>query len=119
LLSCAEEDTADLVDDRDAFLGSWKVSETCSRDSYSVQIIKDPSNSAQVLINNFWNTGNCGKTVYAIIAGQSAFIPKQSFCNNNFEADGSGDMIKDEVKWSYSINDGADLYSCIATYTRP
>lgn len=119
LISCLEEDTNDLVDDRDAFLGAWNVTESCSKDSYSVQIVKDPSNSAQVLINNFWNTGNCGNSVYGIVAGSSVYIPNQTFCNGDFKADGSGDMIKDDIKWTYSINDGADLFNCSATYVRP
>ena len=119
LSSCLEEDTNDLVDDRDAFLGSWNVTESCSKDSYSVQIVKDPSNSAQVLINNFWNTGNCGNPPYGIVAGSSIYLPQQEFCDGDLKLDGSGEMLKEQVDWSYSVNDGADLYNCDATYVRP
>ena len=118
-ISCLEEDTNDLLDDRDAFLGAWNVTESCNKDAYSVQISKDPSNSSQVLINNFWNTGNCGNPVYGIVAGSSIYLPEQSFCNGAFKVDGSGDMIKEKINWSYSVNDGADLFSCSATYIRP
>lgn len=118
LVGCTD-DTGDLIDDRDAFLGSWNVSESCVKDAYTVNITKDPSNSAQILINNFWNTGNCGNPVYAIVAGNSAYIPTQIFCNNDFEADGSGDLIKEEISWEYEVNDGADLFKCNAAYTRP
>jgi len=115
-ISC-EEESPDFIDDRDQFLGSWKVSESCSRDSYTVQIVKDPSNSAQVLINNFWNTGNCGTSPFGIIAGSSIHIQNQSFCNGSFGVEGSGNLSKDEISWTYSINDGADLFTCTATYT--
>lgn len=117
--SCLEDDPTDLLDDRDVFLGSWNVSESCSKDAYSVLIEEDPSNSAQVLIRNFWNTGNCGNAVYGIVAGSSIYIPEQSFCDGDFEVDGSGSMIKENITWSYSVNDGADLFNCTATYSRP
>jgi hypothetical protein len=119
LTSCLDEETNDLVDDRDAFLGSWNVTESCSKDSYSVQIVKDPSNSAQVLINNFWNTGNCGNAAYGIVAGSSIYLPQQEFCDGDLKLDGSGDIIKEKVNWSYTVNDGADLHNCTATYVRP
>ncbi len=116
LISC-EEESSDLTDDRDYFLGTWAVSENCNRDSYSVQIVKDPSNSVQVLINNFWNTGNCGNSPYAIVAGSSIHIPNQSFCDGAFQVSGSGDLDKETISWTYSINDGADLFTCTATFT--
>jgi hypothetical protein len=119
LSSCAEEDLLDPEDDRDALLGKWNVAETCSRDAYSVEIVKDPSNSSQVIISNFWNAGSCANTVFAIVAGNDLFIPKQTFCNGDFEVDGSGDLEEEEITWSYSVNDGADLYTCVAEYTRP
>lgn len=119
MLSCLEEDNGDLIDDRDAFLGAWKVSESCQKDSYTVQVVKDPSNSAQVLINNFWNTGNCGNPIYGIVAGNSVYLPLQTFCNGEFKGDGSGSLSKETISWTYSVNDGADLFNCEATYTRP
>lgn len=119
LFSCAEDDLTDFGDDRDAFIGKWNVVESCSKDAYSVTIDKDPSNSAQVLINNFWNTGNCSNVAYAIVAGESIFIPNQTFCSGAFKVDGSGGLYKGSVSWTYSVNDGADLFNCQATYTRP
>jgi hypothetical protein len=117
LLSC-EEDTTELPDDRDAFIGSWNVNESCVRDSYTVQIVADPSNSSQVLINNFWNTGNCGSAPYAIIAGNNIVIPTQDFCDGAFEVNGDGDLDKGTISWNYTVNDGADTYSCQASYTQ-
>lgn len=119
MVSCEDTETGDLTDDRDAFLGTWNVTESCSKDAYTVQIQKDPSNSSQVIILNFWNTGNCDDPVQALVAGSSLYISTQKFCNNDFEADGSGDLTKDKVYWTYSVNDGADLFNCDATYTRP
>ena len=104
LVSCLEDDSEDLLNERDVFLGAWNVTESCSKDSYSVQINEDPSNSSQVLINNFWNTGNCGNSVYGIVAGSSIYLPVQFFCSGDFKVDGSGEMIKEKINWTYILS---------------
>jgi len=121
ILSCAKEDNDDLIDDRDKFLGTWNVNETCTRDSYSVKIVKDPSNSSQVIIENFWLIGYHEKAPYAIVAGNNITIPKQKMCNNEAnEVNGSGTLSKNKINWNYTvINVEADLYTCIATYQKP
>ncbi len=117
--SCTEDDNANPADDRDQFIGYWDVNETCNRDSYSVQIIADPSNSSQVLIKNFWLIGNNEKPPYAIVAGSTITIPKQDMCNNcSNEVQGSGKLNKNKITWNYTVNDGADLYTCTATYEK-
>lgn len=118
LSSCVEEsDPFDLPDDRDAFLGLWDVSESCTKDFYSVEIRKDPSNSAQVIIENFGNIGSCDNPPYGIVAGSSLFVPTQSICSDLFEVSGDGELDKNKITWQYTINDGADLFTCTATYT--
>ena len=122
ILSCAEEDNDDLIDDRNKFIGTWNVNETCTRDSYSVEIIKDPSNSSQVIIKNFWLIGSHEKAPYAIVAGNNINIPKQQMCDNGAnEVSGSGTLSKNEkiINWDYTVNDGADLHNCSATYEKP
>ena len=120
ILSCSEEDDVNPSDDRDVFIGTWNVSETCIRDSYSVEIVADPSNSAQVLINNFWLIGFQEKAPYAIVAGNSIIIPKQYICNNNEnEVNGTGIFDKNKINLTYTVNDGADLYTCEAEYLKP
>lgn len=119
ITSCADEDTATPADDRDQFIGYWDVNETCSRDSYSVQIVADPSNSSQVLIKNFWLIGNNEKPPYAIVAGSTITIPKQTMGNNDSnEVEGSGKLDKNKITWHYTVNDGADLYTCTAEYSK-
>lgn len=115
-----EEDPLNPSDDRDQFLGTWNVSESCSKDAYQVTIEKDPSNSAQVLIYNFWLIGHQERPPYGIVAGDKLYIPNQYMCyDDSNEVDGDGDFYKEEITLSYSVNDGADLYNCTATYTRP
>ncbi|MBN2175335.1 MAG: hypothetical protein JW731_14470 [Bacteroidales bacterium] len=121
LTSCTDEENPfDLTDDRDVFLGTWNVDETCTRDAYSVSIEKDPSNSSQVIINNFWLIGYQEKPPYAIVAGSSITIPKQAICDDGSNlVSGSGTLNKDKITWSYTVNDGADLYTCSAVYEKP
>ncbi len=117
--ACTEDDNTNPADDRDQFLGYWNVNETCSRDSYSIQIVIDPSNSSQVLIKNFWLIGNNEKPPYAIVAGSTITIPKQTMCDNNSnEVQGSGVLDKNKINWHYTVNDGADLYTCTALYEK-
>jgi hypothetical protein len=115
LSSCTLEDPTELIDDRDAFIGTWNVVESCTKDYYQVNITKDPGNSSQVTIQNFWNIPNCSNPPYAIIAGSSIVIPSQSICSDNFEVGGSGSMSKSKINLTFTVNDGADLYTCTAT----
>jgi len=121
LNSCFEDD--DIVtptDDREEFLGFWDVDETCHRTPYQVEIIKDPSNSSQVLIKNFWLIGSEEKPPYAIVAGSTITIPSQGMCDDGSNiVHGSGSLKKKKIEWNYTVNDGADLYTCTAVYERP
>ncbi|MFU8844525.1 MAG: hypothetical protein ACNA7V_12045 [Bacteroidales bacterium] len=113
-----DNDPVDLIDDRDAFIGTWNVNETCSKDAYTVTITKDPGNSSQVLIGNFWHVPFCQDLPYAIIAGKSMVIPQQSFCSNAFDVGGSGTLSKNKLTLSYTVSDGADEYKCTAFYEK-
>lgn len=117
--SCTEEDIINPVDDRQAFIGTWGVNENCLRDAYSVTIEADPGNSSQVIIKNFWLIGYQEKPPYAIVAGTSITIPSQTMCNDdNNTVSGSGEMKNGKIEWEYSVNDGADLYTCTAVYEK-
>lgn len=121
-VSCTleEDDPLNPVDERDQFLGTWNVTETCSKDAYQVTIEKDPTNSAQVLIYNFWLIGYQERPPYGIVAGSSIYIPKQLMCNDDSnEVSGNGSINKNEITWDYTVNDGADLYTCTAVYIKP
>ncbi len=120
LFSCIEgEDILNPQDDRDAFLGTWNVNENCKRIPYQVTIIKDPTNSSQVIINNFWLIGQDEKAPYAIVAGNSIVIPQQNIQNDEkIIVKGSGTLSKQIIEWEYTVNDGADFYTCEATYEK-
>jgi len=114
-----EDDQINPASDRDKFLGSWNVTEQCNRDSYTVEIIEDPSNSAQVIIKNFWLIGYQEEPPFAIVSGNSITIPLQTMCSNHTnEVKGSGIFDKDKIIWDYEVNDGADLWKCNAEYSQ-
>jgi hypothetical protein len=121
LLSCTvEDDPLNPADDRDAFLGNWNVIETCNKDGYTVNITIDPSNSSQVIIENFALIGYNEKPPYAIIAGSTITIPKQLVCDDeSLEVAGSGKLDKETIKLDYTLSDGADLVTCTANFEKP
>ncbi|MEZ5197169.1 MAG: hypothetical protein R2764_12410 [Bacteroidales bacterium] len=118
--SCVEDDLANPQSDRDKFIGAWDVNENCQRISYSVTIEADPTNSAQVILKNFWLIGYQEEPPYAIVAGNNIVIPKQYIANNkDIEVTGSGNYSDEEITWNFTVNDGADLYTCDAFYEKP
>jgi len=120
LISCTEEeDIINPSDARSAYIGNWDVSESCSKDSYSVQIVADPNNDDRVLIKNFWHIGSSESPPYAVIDGDIITIPSQSILNDgSLEVHGNGTLNKEKITWYYEINDGADLSKCSATYEK-
>ncbi len=119
VVSCTEgDDILNPSDDRDTFLGTWNVNENCQRTDYDVNIVVDPTNSSQVIIQNFGLIGYGEKPPYAIVAGTTITIPTQDMSVNIIVA-GSGKLIKGKIEWDYTLNDGADLYTCTATYQKP
>ncbi len=120
LISCAEEeDIVNPSDARGAYIGDWDVTESCSKDSYSVQIVADPNNDDRVLIKNFWLIGYQEVPPYAIVDGDIITMPNQSILNDgSLEVHGNGTLSKEKITWYYEISDGADLSKCSATYEK-
>jgi len=121
VISCETEgdDIINPESDRDKFLGLWHVNESCTKDNYDVEIVKDPSDKNQVLIYNFWHIGNQEKPPFAVISGSTITIPKQFMCNyDENEVNGNGTLSKDKITWYYEVNNDADLYTCSATYEK-
>lgn len=118
LLSCEEESTDEFEDPRMKFLGTWDVSEGCTRDAYEVEIISDPSNSANILIKNFWNMGNSGEAPSALVVGNNLYFNETPFFDSESEVSGEGNLDKNIIIWQYEVFDGGDIWVCDATYTK-
>lgn len=119
--ACTEDsEITDFTGDREKFLGTWDVSESCSKNAYSVNIIKDTSNSSQVVIENFRHITECNNPPYAIIAGNSIVLPQQLICDDSFPyiVEGSGQLKNNVIKLNYYYKDEADSLNCSAVYNR-
>jgi len=74
LESCAIT-TEDESNNIEKYTGSWSVSDQPARINYSVTITANPSNSAEILLNNF---AYLGTTVVGLVIGNSVVIDNQS-----------------------------------------
>jgi hypothetical protein len=109
-------------DDRDAFTGSWIFAESASsrgvKSTYTVVIKKDPSNSSQVLLSNFGNSG--GDEPYGIVTSgttKKITIPSQTI-PSQWIVVGIGTLAtSNKMTWTYSITAGGDKTDYIATAT--
>lgn len=107
-----------ITDPRDNFTGDWSVNEISSlygTTNYNVKIVKDPNNSSQVIIKNFYHFGMDMDT-YAIVTIGTITVPEQIVCNHTVQ--GFGKLDKNRIQWTYTANDGADIDNVTATYTK-
>jgi len=115
LFSCEEDNLDDFEDSREQFLGTWDVSENELKDAYSVTIVKNPANSSEVLINNFWNmTGN---PPAALVVGKKIYFNNANFFDSESEVNGEGFLNNDKITWQYKVFDGADEIEYEAIFT--
>ena len=118
LIACEKENEKDLRDD---FIGSWLVNENSSllgQRNYEVLIFKDSINNSGINIYNFYKIG-LEDSVFSIISvteSTALTIPQQISKNNIIE--GSGQIKKDEIDMNYFINDGNQIDTVSANYTR-
>jgi hypothetical protein len=109
--SCLEEDMDFFGDPVEKFLGTWKCVEKGDLNGtfgpFNVQIVRNPDNSAEVLIKNI-NYQGIAESARAIISGNLISIPRQKICDNTIEIIGSGTFSSGEFTINYKTNDGAD-----------
>jgi len=123
--SCTPDEDGDngntYVDPRDKFTGSWKCTEMSRQfgsQTYNVNISLNPQNSTEILIANIYHFGYDEKA-RAITSNNSATIPLQPICNNTNNIRGSGMFSgNNQINWTYYVDDGADIDTCNAVYTR-
>lgn len=120
--SCIEDDDDPFSDPVDKFLGSWKANESSTLYGgpfvYDVSITRNPTNSAEILISNFYMQGPNEKA-RALVTGNILTIMEQTICNGSITIKGSGQYLAGKITLNYTTNDGADLDHVTATYQRP
>ena len=113
LISCDPNAGDPSSDARDKYIGTWTVQEK-KKITYQVQITADPSNSAQVLIGNFYNFNI---QPFAIATSGTLTIPTQNFSTQGIKVWGVGTYTSKKLTWVYYVNDGANQDTIHSTYT--
>ena len=116
--ACEKEDKKNI---RDEFEGDWLVNENSSllnQRIYEVTITKDSLNNSGLYIFNFYKIG-IDQGIFSTISttdNNVLTIPKQTV--KNYIIEGFGEMKNEDIILNYFINDGNELDTLIATYTR-
>ena len=120
---CKPDDTPDPTnpdDVRAKYNGSWVCAENSKlfgQQTYSVNIGNDPNNSSQVLISNFYHFGyDAQDRAYAVVTSGTISVPNQAVCGHTIW--GSGKLSGSKINWNYYVNDGADIDTVSAVYTK-
>ncbi len=112
--SCAIT-TEDESDDIEKYTGTWSVSDQSARINYSVTITANPSNSAEILLNNF---ADLGTTAVGLVIGNSVVIDNQSL-GSDYSVDGDGHYINSgKLEFNFNLNDGIDNEVRVAIFTK-
>jgi hypothetical protein len=101
-------------DPRSIFTGNWGVTETVTKNYYTTTITADPNSSDGVFISNF---GASTIQAHAVVSGSSITVSNQQL-SNGWTVNGTGTYASSKITWPYSINDGANLTSYIAIFTK-
>lgn len=104
--------------DRSSFLGTWNVSEkTVKGSNYQVSITADPGSQDGVFISNFANLGPESTPAGAYISGSAITLDPDQVIKD-IKINGSGKLSGSTMKWTYTLNTGAELFTIEATYSR-
>lgn len=122
LYSCDPNDPDNPnTDPRDKFAGSWACNETSSQNGtinpYYVTISLNLNNSSQIYLANFYQMG-AGNKVYAVVANNNATIIEQTVAGFTCKGSGNYNTSTSKINWTYYVNDGADIDTCIAVYSK-
>ncbi len=116
--SCKKEEPTPSTpaDPRDQYVGSWTCNETSQLNgstSFTIHINKSGSNSAQVLIENFYNLG-FSNTAAVTVNSTSLTIPQQTYSGNQIS--GSGTLTSSTtISLTYTVFDGSNTDHCTAS----
>tara|TARA_Y100000739_G_scaffold209138_1_gene198818 strand:+ start:645 stop:1073 length:429 start_codon:yes stop_codon:yes gene_type:complete len=124
IISCTKDNSTDDSinedkDIRDEFIGNWNVNEKSSvlgQRIYEVIIAKDLFDHEGINIHNFYKVGTQHIVFSTISSTKNITVPSQDINGNLFE--GTGHITDDEIDFNYFINDGNEIDTVNAIYTR-
>jgi len=113
--ACAVEDDNNPADPIDKFLGTWNVNDQPGRINYTVTIVRNPSQSVNVLLNNF---ADMGESANGLVVGNTIVIDKQNI-GNDFLCNGTGTYkTSQQLEFEFILDDGIDQENRTAIFTR-
>jgi hypothetical protein len=122
--SCNPDDTNNTpqpnVDPRDKFVGSWLCNEhshQMGNSSFTVPISKDINNSSQIALANFYQLGSSQK-VYGVVTNNTVTISNQTVSGKSVRGSGTITNNNNTINWNYYVDDGADIDTCTAVFTK-
>jgi hypothetical protein len=121
--ACEPVDDTASDDPRDPYIGEWQFNESFKNtdgQSYIVNIVKDPDNSSQVILENFGNPGSNNIGATGIVTSSQLVVSSQKM-SNNWIVDGNGkfsNSSKTAMDWTLSITAGGSKDSYTATATK-
>lgn len=119
-ITCTDEDPEPSpADARQAFAGTWQVTETETKLTYTAEIQIDPrSLNGGVFIINFANAGSSSEPAYAIVSNKTITLEVNQVIGDDWIINGSGILSGSTINWPYTLNDGANLHTIQATFVR-
>ncbi len=118
IMACTTTDNTDPGDPVTKFLGTWKVTETCQRMNYNVDIQQDPGNSTQVLIYNFGNPGAGYDPAVGLVVSNTINVDSQTI-GTGWTVSGTGTYQSNgTISWVYALIVPPNNYSCTATFSK-
>ena len=116
LITTSCVDTAiDEQDEITKYLGTWNVSDQSARINYTVTIEANPSNSTEILINNF---ADLGTKAYVLVVGNSLVIDSQPLGSDYTVSGSGGYLTSGKLQIDFDLNDGIDNEVRIAVFTK-
>ena len=107
------------TDDREKFLATYNVVESCNSGNYNFEMAITTSETADnaVLISNF---GDSGVSASATVSGNNITIPQQTVtvAGIAFSFSGSGTLNGSSLSITYNYNIGGQGGTCVMTCTK-
>jgi len=115
LISSCTDSTEDPGDNIQKYTGEWNVNDESARINYKVIISANPSNSTEILMQNF---ADLGGSAVALVIGNNLALDTQPL-GSDYTIIGSGSYINsNKLVINFDLNDGIDNEPRIATFTR-
>ncbi len=115
IISSCEVISDDISDDIEKYYGTWHVNDEASKLNYVVTISANPSNSAEILLNNF---ADLGSSAVGLVVGNSVVIDNQSL-GSDYSVNGTGSYINSgKLEFNFVLDDGIDSESRTAIFTK-